>query len=250
MTLKDGVIRTTLDLLIRLQDTTTGLSVEETSVKFLMNGQEFRPTSRGFGNYILINYGRENGLMQVMGYGYEPFTTYVDYDKLDERLPTVDVFLIPSESTSGSHKLLSLQGNLKGLSSLECIHPGRPLSGIREFDPKKRIMTIYAPNRRMNMVHSYYGLLHSERKDYEVIEITEQIDNNKVIVKEPLQEEFAVNDPICRRIFGSVDEEGNYLMRVRDDGKKQVYLVRYVINGEVGYTSVDFHEINGKGLEL
>ncbi len=242
MTQKDGVIRSRLDLLIRLQDTTTGLSVEDRGFSFLMDGKEFRPVSRGFGNYILINYGRENGLMQVVGYGYEPFTTYVDYDKLDERLPTVDVFLIPSENKGAGRDMLSLSGTRQGLSSLECIHPGRPLSGIREFDPKKKIMTIYAPNRRMNMVHSYYGLLHSERTSYETFEISEQIDSNKVRLTEPLQEEFAVNDPICRRIFGMVDDKGNYLMRVRDDGKKQVHLIRYVIDGEVRYQSVDFRE--------
>ena len=242
MTNENGVIRSTLDLLIRLQDTTTGLSVEERGVKFIFNGEEIRPTSRGFGNFILINFGRESGLMQVFGYGYEPFTTYVDYDKLDERLPIVDVFLIPSENETSGQEMLSLSGTLKGLSSLECIHPGRPVSGIREFDPKKRIMTIYAPNRRMNMIHSYYGLLHSGKTSYETFEIMEQIEGNKVIVRAPLSEEYAVNDPICRRIFGQVDETGRYLLRVRDDGKKQVYLVRYVVDGEVRYKSVDFHE--------
>lgn len=245
---KDSVIQSRLDLLIRLQDTTTGLSVDERSAKFLLNGEEVRPTSRGFGNYILINYGRENALMQVLSYGYEPFSVYVDYDKLDERLPTVDVFLIPSEKESGN-EVLSFTGKKKGLSSLECIHPGRPLSGIREFDVKKRIMTIYAPNRRMNMIHSYYGLLHPEEGRYEPIEIVEQIENQKVRLKEPLQEEFAANEPICRRIFGQVQEDGSFLLRVRDDGKKQTYLVRYEIDGEARYKSVDFRNLEGVTLD-
>ena len=241
MTNNNGVIQARLDLLIRLQDTTTGLSVEERNVDFRFNGVQIRPISRGFGNYILINHGRENGLMQVFGYGFEPFETIVDYDNLDERLPTVDVFMIPSENNDTGHKLLSLSGTRKGISSLECIHPGRPISAIREFEPKKRIMTIYTPNRRMNMIHSYYGLLHSERSSYEAFEILEQLDTNKVRLRALLQEEFAVNDPICRRIFGKIDEEGNYLLRVRDDGRRQVYLVRYAIGDEIRYKSVDFH---------
>jgi hypothetical protein len=138
--------------------------------------------------------------------------------------------------------MLSLSGTLKGISSLECIHPGRPLSGVREFNPKKRIMTIYAPNRRMNMVHTHYGLFHSEEDTYENIEIVEQIENNKVRLSKPLEEEFTVNAPICRRIFGKVDEDGNYLLRVRNDGKRQVYLVKYIVDGEVRYKSVDFHQ--------
>jgi hypothetical protein len=215
-----GVITARLDLLIRLQDTTTGLLVEERNVIFKMNGEEFRPTSRGFGNFILINHGRENGLMHVDVYGYEPFETYVDYEQMDERLPTVDVFLIPSENGMSGPKMLSLSGTLKGLSSLECIHMGRPVAGIREFVPKRRLMTIYAPNRRMNMIHSYYGLYHAEAETYEPFEIQEQVESHKVRLTKPLEEEFAVNDPIYRRVFGQVREDGSYLIRVRDDGKK------------------------------
>ncbi len=240
---KDGVIRSRLDLLIRLQDTTTGLSVDERDVNFYLNGKQIRPTSRGFGNYILINHGRENGLMQIEVYGFETFEADIDYEKLDERLPTVDAFLIPSENDRSGPKMLSFSGTLKGLSSLECIHPGRPLSGIREFDKKKKIMTIYAPNRRMNMVHSYYGLYHAEEDTYECIEITEQIENHKVRLREPLQEEFTVNAPICRRIFGRVSDDGEFLLRVRDDGKRQTYLVRYTVDGEARYKSVDFHNL-------
>jgi len=244
VTKNEGVIRARLDLLIRLQDTTTGLSVGERGVKFIFNGEEIRPTSRGFGNYILINHGRENGLMQIDVYGFEPFKVEVDYEALDEGLPTVDAFLIPSENENSGPKMLSLSGTLGGLSSLECIHPGRPLSGIREFDPKKKIMTIYAPNRRMNMIHSYYGLYHSEEDTYESIEIVEQLENNKVRLRDPLQEEFTVNAPICRRIFGRVDEDGRFLLRVRDDGKRQTYLVKYVVDGEVRYKSVDFRDLS------
>ena len=249
MTKEDGVIRARLDLLIRLQDTTTGLLVEERNVNFYFNDEPFRPRVRGFGNYILINYGRENGLMRVEVYGYEPFITYLDYEKLDDRLPTVDVFLIPSEKDDTRREFISLSGKLKGISSLECIHPNRPFSGIREYDKKKNIMTIYAPNRRMNMVHTYYGLLGSGTGTYECIEITEQIDNQKVRLKEPLQQEFSVNAPICRRIFGKVDEEGNYLLRIRDDGKNLKYLVRYVVDNDVRYKSVDFHNLEGVTLD-
>jgi len=244
VTKSDGVIQARLDLLIRLQDTTTGLLVEERNIKFTLNGEEFRPIARGFGNYILINFGRENGLMRVVVYGYEPFETYVDYEKLDERLPTVDVFLIPSENERAGPEMLSLSGNLKGLSSLECIHPGKPVAGIREFNPKRRIMTIYAPNRRMNMIHSYYGLFHPEADTYEPFEIKEQIENNKIRLTDVLHEEFTANDPICRRIFGQVREDGSYLMRVRDDGKRQVYLIRYVVDGEARYKRVDFHDLS------
>ena len=245
----DGVIQTRLDLLIRLQDTTTGLSMDMRTAKFILGDKEIRPKYRGDGNFILIDHGRENNPMQVILSGYEPYEIYIDYDKLDENLPTADVFLIPSESRKAGKELLSLSGKRKGLSSLECIHPGRPLSGIREFDVKKKVMTMYAPNRRMNMVHSYYGLLNTEEGNYEPIEIVEQTENNKVRLRDVLQKEFAVNAPICRRIFGTVKEDGSYLLRVRDDGKKQTYIVRYIIDGEERFKSVDFRDLKEVTLD-
>jgi hypothetical protein len=249
MEAREGVIICRLDLAIRLQDTTTGLEVSERNTRFILGDEEVRPISRGFGNYILINHGRENCLMQVLVYGFEPYSAYIDYEDLDERLPAVDVFLIPSEKDDTRRDFISLSGKLKGISSLECIHPNRPFSSIREFDKKKKIMTIYAPNRRMNMVHTYYGLLGVGTGTYECIEITEQIDNQKVVLKEPLQQEFSVNAPICRRLFGKVDDEGNYLLRIRNDGKNLKYLVRYVVGEDVRYKSVDFHNLEGVTLD-
>ena len=67
-------------------------------------------------------------------------------------------------------------------------------------------------------------------------------------MKDPLQEEFAVNAPICRRLFGRVSGDGSFLLRVRDDGKRQTYLVKYVVNGETRYKSVDFHNLEGVTL--
>lgn len=98
------------------------------------------------------------------------------------------------------------------------------------------------------MVHSFYGLYHSEEDTYESIEIVEQLENHKVLLRNPLQDEFTVNSPICRRIFGQVDDDGRFLLRVRDDGKRQTYLVKYVVDKEVRYKSVNFHELEGVTL--
>lgn len=237
-----SVIHNRLDLLIRLQDTTTGLSVGERGLKFLYNGKEVRPAPRGYGNYILINQGRENGLMQIKVYGYEPFEAVVDYGQLDERLPVLDAFLIPSEEMHFGQDLLTLSGHLEGLKSIEAVHLARPLSGLREFDPKRRVMTVYMPNRRMNMTHTYYGLVNSAEGFFEDFVVLEELDDKKVRLKEPLQHEFAPNTPICRLIFGKTDADGRYLLRVRKTGKNLKHMVRFETEEGTDYRIIDFAE--------
>ena len=68
--------RNTLDLWIRLQDTTTGMSAGERNVAFFFNGESIFPRSKTDGDFVLVNHGRENGLMRVEVFGYEPYEVY------------------------------------------------------------------------------------------------------------------------------------------------------------------------------
>ncbi len=248
--MEEGVIRCRLDLVIRLEDTTTGMPVSEYGAKFLFNDKPIYPKSDGNGNFILINSGRENGLMQANVDGYEPCFVYVEYEKLDERMPTVDLFLIPSENLFADPKdVFTLSGRLEGIAALEAIHLGRPSSSTREYDPKRRILTIFMPNRRMNMIHSYYGIANIAQGRFEDITILSDLGGKKVRLKEPLQEEFSPNSPIFRIIFGQVDANGNYLLRVRNDGKNQKHLIRYVVNDEVRFKTIDFNQIDEDTLD-
>ncbi len=238
--MEGGVFTNRLDLLIHLVDTTTGMSVTEMNIHFFFNGKEIRPTPRGDGNYILINQGRENGLMQIRVHGYEPLDVWIDYGQLDERLPVLDAFLIPSEEMRYGQELLTLSGRLKGLISIEAVHLARPLSGLREFDKKKCVMSVYMPNRRMNMVHTYYGLVNAAEGTYEKFIVLNEVGEKKVRIKEPLRGEFPQNAPICRIIFGKVEEDGSYLMRVRNTGKNLKHMVRFIMEDRIGYSIVDF----------
>jgi hypothetical protein len=248
--LEKGVIRCRLDLVIRLEDTTTGMPVGERGVQFTLNDKTIFPRHSGDGNYILVNSGRENGLMRANVNGYEPSFVYVDYEKLDEQMPSIDLFLIPSENMFlDPDDIFTLSGRLEGLTSLEAIHLGRPSSSTREYDPKRRILTIFMPNRRMNMIHSYYGIANIAQGRFEDITILSELGGKKVRIKEPLQEEFSPNSPIFRIIFGKVEEDGSYLLRVRNDGKNQKHLIRYVVNDEVRFKPIDFNDFDGTTLD-
>ena len=244
------MIRSRLDLLIRLQDTTTGMSANERNALFFFNGEKMYPLSKGGGNYILVNHSRENGLMRLEVYGYEPYEIYVDYEKLDASMPTVDAFLIPSEDAfMWQEDMLTLSGRLEGLSFVEAINVTRPVSSTREYDPKRKTLSIFLPNRRMNMFHTWYGIANQKKAAFERIEILRELDNRKVLLKEPLSEEFILNSPICRLIFGQVGADGSYMLRIRDDGKNLKHLVRYQVGDEVRCKLIDFHSLDGVALD-
>jgi hypothetical protein len=245
---EEGVIRVKLDLLIRVLDTTTGSPVEEKNIIFTLNGKMVRATSRGYGNFIFMNCGRENGLMQIEVYGYEPYTVNIDYEKLDPIMPAIDAFLIPSENLRKGESLLTLKGNLPGISSIEAINPDRPICSIREFDAKRRIMTVFMPNRRMNMIHTYYGLANVRDGTFEEFQVEKELPENRLRIKEPLAQEFSLNSPICRILYGMTDEKGNYLFRVRNSGKEVVYLLKYVVDDTTKYLMLDFHNLEGVKL--
>jgi hypothetical protein len=180
--------------------------------------------------------------MQIKVYGYEPFEAMVDYEKLDERLPTLDATLIPSESMRPGQEFLAISGQIAGLSSIEAVQIARPLSGLREFDPKRCVMTIYMPNRRMYMVHTHYGLVNTAEQTFEPFDIVEELPDKRVRIGAPLQGTYPQNAPICRLIYGQVLRDGSYLLRIRVTGKNEKHLIRFVLNGRVGYHLVDFKD--------
>ena len=247
--MEEGVIRHTLDLLVNLYDSTTGRTVEEREVRFEKEGKKCPAMYRGEGTYVFLNAGRDNSLMHISVKGFEPVQLDIDYEKLDKILPAVDVFLIPSENSSGGEALITIKGNLTGLVSVEAVHPGRPVTTIRDIDLKRRTMTVFMPNRRMNMTQSRYALLNAEKQTFETIEVETELSDRKIRVKQNPSEEFPANSPVCRIVYGQVEKDGTYLLRVRDDGKNLKYLVKYVVDGQSRYKVIDFHESEGVSLD-
>ena len=245
----DGaVIRCRLDLMLRLVDTSTGAVVTEGDVRFIWNNKPIRSTPKEDGVHIFLNHGRDNGPMQILAKGYDPVTLELDYEKLDEMLPGLDVFLIPSEDTYRGGRMLTFSGRLSKLETIDAVNIGKPLCNISEFDAKKNIMALFLPGRRISMDDVHYGLADKDGTTYEPIVVTETISNVTVRLKEPLKLPFTVNAPIYRIIFGSVDAKGNFVLRVRDNGGDQRHLIRIVVDGEERFMTVDFEHLSGVKL--
>ncbi|MBO5246165.1 MAG: hypothetical protein J6B28_02770 [Eubacterium sp.] len=238
-----------LDLILQLVDTTTGNTVDEKDVRFYKNGNQIRPIPRGSGNFVFINTGRENFVLTLKVFGYEECRMLVEYEKLDEMMPLKQVFLIPSENYSKGEKLLSLTGTLSGLEEIEAVDLAHSYFCISEFDERKRLMKLFLSQGRLNMESVHYGLISGDRKRFEHFEVLKENPPDEVKLKQPLQEPFVVNAPISRVIFGKVSEDGKYLLRVRDNATILSYLVRYCVNGEWRFQTVDFHNCKENELE-
>ncbi len=239
-----------LDLLVRLIDTTTGAAVNERNVLFMRDERQVQPESRGDGIYLFINTGREDFLMRIRVTGFDEYVVRVKYGELDPRIPECNVFLIPSENTVKGESVLSLSGNLPFLEALEAVSLSKIVCSANEYDPKKNILRIFSSaGARVSMDNIWYGLLRPDKTSYEKIRVLGNETPQSIALKSPLEEEFTSNQPICRIIFGQVNEDGDYLLRVRDDGADQLHLLRYVVNGKAVFKEVDFHDCERISLE-
>ena len=238
--MESSVIRQRLDLLIRLIDTTTGASVEERNVRFFRDLEPVRPVARGGGNYVFLNCGREDFELEVRVYGYDPVQTVIRYETLEEKLPVQEIFLIPSENASAGQPVLTLSGTLPGIRSIQAVNMNATFCCISDFDERRRIMKLFRMHRS-GMDGIYYGLIHPDRQTFEPFTVVKELAKDSVKISRSLEEPFMVNAPVSRMIFGSVTLAGDYCIRVRDDGRQLRHLIRYVVEDEVRFRTVDFH---------
>jgi len=243
-----------LDLAVLLIDTTTGYHINTSGVKFTFDRPNMPKTvDRGSGTHILLNAGRENMYMTIEVNGYETYVTYVNYEELDERVPMMEVFLIPSEKPSKAGEYISLKGKLPGLSNVSLLMRHDCVAHTDSFDKKKKILTVFEKGNRLNQEGSPYGIINDATKTFVRMDILENVATNQVRVKEDLTDEFSRNAPICRMMFGYVEPDGSYLIRVRDDRSTLKGLIRYSVDGEIRFEEVDFHNLekdNSKEVDL
>lgn len=232
-------IRFRLDLLIRLLDTTTGAVVQERNVRFFKQNEVVYPLARGGGNYVFLNSPREDCELEVRVYGYDPSRIQIQYDKLDAQMPIQEVFLIPSENTSRGQPVHTFSGILPGMVSIQAVNVYVTCCCISSFEERKRIMKLFGTHG-LGMDGIHYGLIHLDRQSYEPFTIVKEITKDAVKIEHPLKEPFSVNAPISRIVFGRVTPQGEYCIRVRDDGERLIYLVRYVVGEEERFQMVDF----------
>ena len=220
-----SVIRARLDLLVSLLDTTTGRPVNTLDVRIYRNGELTRPASRGGGNYIFINTGREDFLMRVEVRGYESCDVLIKYAELDERVPQCLLFLMPSESKKSGIPVMDYSGNDPRIKAIEAINIDTTNISFASFTKRDNSMDFFSQARTsLTFDNQYYAILKPDRKGYVKVRITEVLSTQKVRLEDAPPEGLEKNAPIARIIFGQV-KEGHYIIRVRAGRPNDRYII-------------------------
>ena len=230
-----------LDLAIRLVNTVTGKVIEESDTRFLTSTPGLKAIPKGGGLYLFLNMEKRDCDMEVLVYGFESQKINICFSELEKEkgLPIREVYLIPLDNPI-KDSILTLRGNISGIEGIEAVSLMDVNCCIKEFDARKKIMTVLNQrNRRFHHIH--YGLINRERSAFEHFEVEKELSIQQIKCKKALENPYTINQPLVRIVFGQTNEHGDYVLKVAKEEITQ-YLVRYVVNGKEYFQKVDFGE--------
>jgi len=237
-----------MDLCLELLDATTGVGITDSRVTFYSDGKLFPMVKRTFGCYILINSPRLNRQILVNVHGYEPTTVDVNYEELDEVRPIKQVLMIPKVTDSNFTSLWSIEGELPGITDISAVVPSTASFSYHSYDRARKMVTVLNPHR-FELIGKDYGLIHTDKGSFEAVEAKELKVETRLMLNDLLEEEFEVSNPIARIVFGRVDENGKYLLRVKaSSGEDKTVILCYHVDGKRRYQVLDF--TNARKLQL
>lgn len=235
-----------LDLIVHLVDTTTGFPVSQRQTVIRGNGGLLTLRDRGSGYYILLNHGREDMHLEVNVYGYLPAEAEVSYANLPEDYPEVEIPLIPQIKPYGYTDLVTLEGNESGIESIDAIPLHNPWARTAGYVDRKLLLKLF---NAKEMNEQTYALYHEDKMQFEEFRIVQKKDELTLKLSSPLAGDCKPEEQVTRIIRGKTDQEGNYLLRVREDGNGTEYLVRYVVKGNAKYKRISFDDPEDRRLE-
>lgn len=227
-----------LDLALRLINTVTGKVVEERNTQFLTSATGLKAIPRGGGLYLFLNMDKLDFDIEVLVYGFESQKIRIQFSELEKEkgLPIREIYLIPLDNPI-KDDILTLRGNLSGIEEIEAVSLTDANCCIKEFDARKRIMTILN-QRNLRFHHIHYGLINREKTAFEHFEVEKELSIEQIKCKKALEKPYMINQPIVRIVFGQVKEYGDYVLKLAKEEQAQ-YLIRYVVNGEEFFQRVD-----------
>jgi hypothetical protein len=236
----EAIISYQLDLILRLIDTTTGFPVPEQQVLFREDGQVLPLLRRDRGLYVLLNHGRSNMKLQVEVRGYEPMAIQVDYERLDPKLPELELPLIPLVKANGYEEFYTLAGRKSGLLSVMAVPVERPIGIVGKYLENRQLLKLFTVK---SLDEKSYAILHKDSRQFEEIIVAKKPDRLTLKLLRPLKDGWKAEEPLTRIVRGRVEKNGTYLLRVRDLGGSNIYLVRYGKKDKTSYEQIDFSAI-------
>lgn len=233
-----------LALILRLVDTTTGLMIPGHQVLFTENGQAIALHRRADGLYVLLNHDRVNMTLYIDAQGFEPVCVTVDYERLSPQFPELEIPLIPLVKAHGFEDFYTLTGVKPGLTAVTAVRVEKPVAVVGSYVERRRMLKLFSARIRLD--EHAYALLHQDTLQYEEILVEKRPERLGMKLLHPLTDGCKAQDTLQRIVRGRVESDGTYLLRVRDLGGSNVYLVRYEGEHGVSYEQIDFETLGNK----
>lgn len=222
-----------LDLALRLIDTASGRNVRNPTVR--IDGAPVRFGVKEGGVLVFQNLGRRQFRLEAAAPDFEEVRADVDLDALNRAYPLLEIHMIPG----GGEGLLTLSGTLPGITALFAVRAGDNGCLIREFDVRKRQAKLFNPHR-LTLDRLHYALVDPDRGVFEPFRIVRLTDGQTVKTDRVLEMPFRNYFPVSPMVLGRADPDGRYCLRVRDEGERAVWYVRWESGGEARFQTVDF----------
>ena len=188
--------------------------------------------------------------MQIDVYGYDTKVIPVIKEELDQKLPMLDVFLMPSEKNRAYGEVLEVYGTLSDLSYIEAINLNRPIALFHSSQTKKEVHKIsllsMTPGGGVSLDSLEFALLSETGSFYDTFKVLEQDSTTTVRISKALRNEHKLNDRIFRILYGDVKPEGNFVLKVRDDASSLPHLLHFVAGGKEYFREIDLHLETGE----
>lgn len=233
-------IRHSLGLALRLVDTTTGQSIAGTGTTFLWNGTPIHPQRRNDGWFIFFAFEEPEITLTITPLLFVPATIVIRKSELSPTLPTLEYHMIPNDTFSRQVPCHTLTDTMDGLTAIDCVRANDSPCLIREFDTRKKLITIFNPHH-LELERIHYALVNPDNNTFESFQIVKRISDNVFKIDRPLTMEFGNYFPICPLVFGQVVQEGRFLLTVRDNHKLARWIVRFTTGDTSQFRLVDFH---------
>ena len=242
-----AIVHHRLDLILRLIDSTTGREITDRRCQMIINPDRMiKPVVRGNGTYLFLEIGRTDFEIDIHVYGYESKKEKVVFENLDENMPIKEVYLLPKAETAREDNILTLRGKLPGIKEIEAVSLTDVVCNYKEYDKRNNILkTFNQHNVKMKNIH--YAIIDTIAMEYDSFEVREELTTQEIRLKEKLEKEYTINQPIAGIIFGQVNDDGEYMLAVRA-GRLAYYLVRYVVDDTVHFKKIDFNNLSEQSL--
>lgn len=227
-----------LGLALRLVDTTSGAAVSGRDLSVRLDGQSARWEEKD-GVLIFQNLPPQRFLLEVRSPYYETECREVEPDTLPKGLPLLEVHLLPSAGYPGGTAFLTLEGVLPGIRALSAVRAGDNACMIREFDARKRLMTLFNPHR-LSLDRVHYALVNPDSGSFEPFRILHMKDSQTAKTDRVLETEFRNYFPVSPVVLGKCSPNGRYCLRVRDDGTEARWIIRWEVGDTAQFQTVDF----------